>query len=438
MNRKRIKIGKPEVIVEGGRCVLRAVINDDGVKKTLDYKVDAKYGEYLTWERSDAFVLALMYYAMVFKKDIEWETPCDERLIFQLSNFFIPAYDREIDFMHSIDLIGPTTAERLPSANGVATGFSNGIDSSYTIYKFMDYADPKYKLTHLIFTDCMFTYHTKEYQEDFVNEYLGILPNCAEELGLEFVFVEFHVDKLFSVGFIRSKNNMFNDPELYTLKYCSIAFALEKLLHVYYFSSGHSLSDFDIGHKNTQYHDIFTLPLISTDALLFVSSGMELRRVDKLGTLIDWPYAQRHLHVCNEQHDSNCGHCQKCIQEMTNIYAYGKLDLYKDVFPIDDFKAHLSKRIGLIMGWANNGIGLDKETLAKVRENKAHIPFGAYICSLYYTVYEFLRRRLRGTKWARRIYKKLHLRKVLHPEWKYDLSRIQRHSRTGSRSAIMY
>ena len=118
MNSKRIKIGKPEVVTEGDRCALRAVIDDDGVKKTLDYKVDAKFGEYLTWERSDAFVTALMYYAMIFQKDIEWETPCSEQLIFQLKQFFIPAYVREIDAMYSIELVGPTTTERLPCRGG--------------------------------------------------------------------------------------------------------------------------------------------------------------------------------------------------------------------------------------------------------------------------------------------------------------------------------
>ncbi len=424
MNSKCLKIGKPEVVTEGDKCALRAVIDDDGVKKTLEYKVDAKYGKYLTWERSDALVVALLYYAMVFQKDIEWETPCNERLIFQLRTYLIPTYDREMEFMHSIELSGPTTTEQLPRGNGVATGLSNGVDSSYTVYKYLNCEYPEYRLTHLLFTDNPAVHHSQQFYDDYVNTYLRTLSKCAEELGLEFVFVEFHPDVDFSVGVVKNKKfkESFNDGEFFTLKLCSMAIALQKLLHVYYFSSGYALSDFSIQHGDMCHHDVFTLPLISTDNLMFLSSGMETSRLGKVESIADWTYVQKHLHVCNEMHDANCGYCNKCVRGMTELYANGKLDLFKDVFPVDDFKKNLSKRLGYMMGRANYGFFMEKEALAKIRKTGQRIPAGAYVYSVYYTVKEFLHQRLRYNKWARWVYQKLHLEKILHPAWKYNMS----------------
>lgn len=44
MERACLKIGRPEIVTEGDKRSLRTEINDAGVKKTLEYRVDAKWG----------------------------------------------------------------------------------------------------------------------------------------------------------------------------------------------------------------------------------------------------------------------------------------------------------------------------------------------------------------------------------------------------------
>ena len=424
MPRKTLKIGKPTVINDGTQSILQAVINDAGKEKTLQYRVDKKYGEYLTWERSDAFVTALLYYAMVKKLDIEWETPCSEQLIYQLETYFIPVYEKELPFMHSIKLKGKTVSEKLPCEGGVATGISNGVDSCYTVKEYLNCEYPEMRLTHLLFTDCFTTDFSDEYREDYLKNYLKVLPEGAKELGLEFIFVQFYPDIEFSVGHIKDKERGFvGDGGLFTLKYCSMAIALQKLLKIYYFSSGFAPSDFSFKENDMAYHDLFTLPLITTDSLKFYSTGMEIPRIEKVRAIADWRYAQKYLQVCAYDNDRNCGHCSKCVRTMGELYSMGKLGLYKNRFPVDDFKNNLARRFAVILMQANKGHTFEKMILNEMKKNNRRVPVLSYILCPLYTAKEFVRVRLRTVKWARKIYRKYNLDRVLYGRFRNSVDK---------------
>ena len=378
-------------------------------------------GGYLTHERSDAFVTGLLYYAMIKDRDIVWETPCSEQLIFQMQTYLIPVYAQEMAFMHKIELRGPTTTDNLPCGNGVATGLSNGVDCEYTVQKFLSCEYPEYRLTHVLFTDCFTTAYSEEYRKDFLKNYLEVIPKCAEELGLEFIFVEYHPDIEFSIGIIDDKEcGIMVDGGFHPLKYCSIAMALQKLIGKYYFSSGFSPSGFSFHEIDLSHCDIFTLPLISTDALRFYSSGMEVTRVEKAGLLGDWPYAQKHLQTCANRNDTNCGHCYKCIRTMAELYANGKLDYFGDVFPIDDFKSHLTKRLAYLLAKSQSGLVLCTEVIQKIKDEGIHIPTMSYVLSPGYRLADFAHEHLRTKVWARNIYKKLGLKAVIHRHEKFN------------------
>lgn len=410
-----LKIGVPKVEIQGKRALLIAPVNDCGVEKQLFYSVDKNYTEYLTYERSDAFVTALLYYAMVKNLDIEWETPCDEQLIYQLKAYFIPTYVSEFSFMHKINLIGKVTTEQVNLANGVATGLSNGVDSIYTIKKNMNDAVDTYKLTHVLFTDCFTTDNSVEYQKDYLKNYLGILPDCANELGLEFIFVQFHPDVNFSIGHIDDKKcGVIQDVGLFTLKYCSMAMALKKLIKIYYFSGGVSPSDFSFRENDMAYHDIFTLPLISTRNQWFYSTGTEVTRLQKVEYIAGWDYARKHLQVCAWDNDTNCGHCSKCLRTMSELDAIGKLDFFNQRFPILDFRKNYRKRMGHVLMEARRGHIFEIEVLNRIKQDGKRIPFCSNLWCLRYQIIEFVRVRLRTVKWARKIYRKYHLDKKLY------------------------
>ncbi len=417
MNKKKIIIGEIYISEEQEKVSLSADIMVDNEKKILSYTVDKKWKQYLVTERSDSFVVALLYFSMIKDMDIEWTIPCSERLIYQLKTYFIPIYSNEIQAMHNIDLIGVTTCEDLPSLGGVATGISNGVDSSYTIKKYIkgNLRYDNYALTHVIFTDWFTADFSDDYKKDFYDAYLPLLPNCAEELNLEYIYIHFPVDEVFSVGRVNDDNiGVIIDEGMFTLKYCSMSLALNKLINIYYFSSGVAPSDFTFCEADMAYHDIFTLPLISTNNMSFYSSGMEVSRIEKVEDIADWKYAQKYLQVCQWKNDTNCGKCAKCIRTMSELNSINKLELFSDRFPVDDYKKNYSKRMAKVLMAAKKGHIFEINILEKMKKNGKKVPIKSYILLPYYNLIEYIRIKLRYVKWARKIYRKFNLDKFLY------------------------
>lgn len=415
MDRGLITIGKPKIRNEQNKTVLYASVNDNGQKKELTYIVDERYGCYLTTERSDAFVTSLLYHAMVKGYDIKWETPCTGQLIYQLETYYIPVCSKEIPFMKQIKLQGATTKENLICAGAVGTGFSCGVDSSYTLHKYLNTKYPDYTLTHVVFTDCFTADKSREYQEEFLEQNYALLPPRAEELGVEFIFIQHNVDKNFSIGRFKDKTcGDITDGGLYCLKYCSLAMALKKLFGCYYFASGFPMEQFSFQKYDSAYYDSFTLPMISTDALKFYSDGMEVSRLKKLEAIADWDFAQKYLQVCAWDQEGNCGRCEKCIRTMSELYSIGKLELYSKRFPTEDYKKHMNQRWAYVLMQARRKHYFEAAIIKNMKSHGKKIPVMAYFLELFYSIMESVRIRLKNIRWARRIYRKYHLDKVLY------------------------
>lgn len=410
-----IEIGSPYIETVGDMSYLKADVLCGKEVKTLSYGVDTEYVRYLVTERSDAFVVALVYYALAKGCDVTWKVPCNKQLIYQLSTYFIPVYCSEFEWAHDVKLIGPVTDEKLPCVlRGVATGLSNGVDSLYTVKKYLN-ADESFRLTHVLFTDCFVTDNSESFREDFKRTYLSTLPECTEELGLKFVFVEFHPDVDFSIGHIMDrKRGVIQDVGLFTLKFCSMAMALNKMLKNYYFSGGVSPSDFSFKRNDMAYHDLFTLPLLSTDTLHFYSTGMEVSRMGKVRFIADWEYAQKHLQVCAWDNATNCGHCSKCLRTMSELDAFGKLELFSERFPVDDYRIHYAKRMGKILMEAWRGHIFEVDVVHEMKKKRMPIPVSSYFWGRFYTFADFFRVKLRTNKFARKIYRKYGLDKLLY------------------------
>ena len=117
---------------------------------TLWFDVDAKYADYLT-ESADAFVVALLPYAMNNSLNISAEAKMSKQLCFQLNEIFhsrslqkIQNYSTKFRYLQK-SLHRKTTAAKMRSA----TGFSRGVDSFDTICSLSE--NRTEKLSHLTF-----------------------------------------------------------------------------------------------------------------------------------------------------------------------------------------------------------------------------------------------------------------------------------------------
>ena len=90
-----LKIKKPQLCTnDSAHTRLQAEIEQDGVSHIVWAEVDNKYTEYLCYERSDAFVIGLLHYAMKHNHDIVCEAPMGEYLYYQITTYLVDAISK--------------------------------------------------------------------------------------------------------------------------------------------------------------------------------------------------------------------------------------------------------------------------------------------------------------------------------------------------------
>ena len=124
-----IEIEIPKMSTSAGRYRLSADISVDGQTNTLWFEVEEKFGRYLCHERSDAFVLAMLQYAFRHGHDIKSKSPMTDRLYGQLTEQFLPAFNK-INRL-TTKIFAPVAPEVEHPEDGcrIGTGLSCGVDS---------------------------------------------------------------------------------------------------------------------------------------------------------------------------------------------------------------------------------------------------------------------------------------------------------------------
>ena len=85
-------------------------------------------------------------------------------------------------------------------------------------------------------------------------------------------------------------------------------------------------------------------PLWSSCDLKVIHAGAEMRRLDKIQSLVQEEMVQDYLRVCEEQHSAkNCSHCEKCLRTMLAIEQFGELDKFNVFVDKDKMIDHLQQ-----------------------------------------------------------------------------------------------
>lgn len=370
-----IHIGKPYVTNEGDRAFLRAEvgISDDAVSRYLEvtgklkntawltavdyppvywkedgamwFSVPEGFGKYLCSERSDAFVIACLWYAMVTGSDISFEAPLSARLYEGLTGKLLPALAK--DGFRQISLCGPVSDEPAWHENGVVAGMSCGVDSLYTLACYGgDGAPEGMCLTHLVYYDGNYLFPRKElpYDLDEIYEkaskphaafaaHAGII---AGHHGLPFIFVQHNMDRDFYRGG-RIYSSMY--------RFLACTLALEHLYGTYISSSSGHEDNVEVSlFVPTQHYEELLCESCRTETLDYVTSDHESRSV-KLRALTDDEDARKYLAVCYQpgEHGENCGECYACWKTMIPLDIMGKLDGFRESFDLDKYYANRKK-----------------------------------------------------------------------------------------------
>ena len=131
------------------------------------------------------------------------------------------------------------------------------------------------------------------------------------------------------------------------------------------------------------YFDLFDLPRMSCENLTAYVTSEDATKVEKEAAIADFEPAQKFLTVCGIEYGGgdlhgkqNCSKCIKCVRTMSGFYAMGKLDNFREVFDVDDYKAHLGRRLGRWFTFEHGGFVQYFKRYAKM--NGVRIPLSAY------------------------------------------------------------
>lgn len=362
-----LRIGKTYLKRSESSARLCADISTNGRGTTLWFSVDSAEEDWLAPGRADAFVMALLPGAMRGGHEIVCEDPMSERLHDQLVNGLIPTLSFAGELYHPIPITAPLTAEKVANQGAAGTGFSGGADSLYTIMRHG--RNCELPLTHIaVFNNG----HIGSGHPGGKNVFQIACQHArrfAEEQGLVLAAVDSNINDALEERFL----------DVYSFRNYACALALGGLFSVYLLSSGHDAAHFELDLRNTAAFDLLTARYASTESLSFYHAGEEATRVEKLAALSDWTPSRHWLHPCFRQDSDqrNCGHCKKCVRDMTTLYALGRLDRYREVYDVEDYLQHLSQRIGVLL--AHSDGHLYDETLQLLKEKEIPVPQRAFV-----------------------------------------------------------
>lgn len=314
----------------------------------LWYEVESEYGKYLT-PTSDAFVTAFLPYAMQHGLDVKVEGVMSEKLYFQLTSILIPMLAKYSAVFKQIRIFADKRTNidhcAVPHA---ATGLSRGVDSFDAICQALK-AEDSHKLTHLTFFNVgshrSTTGNTAEQAGELFRKRLTLSEQAAAEIKLPVVAVDSNLGSLLTQKYIVIHH------------FCSFSaiLALQKLFSSYYYASGYDLREFSVNKVDvcSAYYAPVLAQCLSTESTDFYISGMEKTRMDKVEYISKFPLTYPLLNVCYYE-EMNCGRCEKCVRTQFELYALGKLELYRDSFDVDRFLKDKDKYMDFVLRHQNN------------------------------------------------------------------------------------
>lgn len=327
-----IVIHRPKVETRGGRSRLSAEIDVAGEAREVWFEVEEKYGHGLCFERSDAFLVALLNWAMRERCDFVCEAPVGEELLYQLREYLIPAVVKASRTLYAPKITAGIDAGTLPNAGAVGTGISCGVDSLHVVANQARSPFPHLRLTHLILNNVGAFFHDDEdrqfrWQTEHARRF-------AREYGIEFIETNSNLSEAFP------QNHFLT----HTYSSAFAVLAMQKFWRVYFYaSSGYDFIHFRLKDNETDssdHYDLLALDVFSSRSLKIYSEGGAKTRFEKTKLLVDFVPAQKYLHVCTSDRGPNCNVCGKCRRTLVTLDALGALDKFRAVFDVDYYKSH--------------------------------------------------------------------------------------------------
>lgn len=325
-----IKVISIKQNIKNDLCKVLVELSINNKLQTIWYEFDSKYSDFLTIDVSDFIIICLLPFAMENGLNIETKVPVSESLLYKVSNYIIPLLSSKIKEFKKIDIISSPTYVKY---NGVhaGTGVSCGVDSFYTILKHVDSHSSESNKN--IDTLCLFnvgSFGGGEHGRSLFHERLLISFDVAGRMNKSLFYVDSNLDE-----FYKGKNF----EKTHAFRTLSIPLLFQKYFGYYYFSSSFSADLFTFSNDDPSRYDLFLIPNLCTDNLIFYSVGCETTRLGKVEFICKFDIVREFLNVCIHS-SKNCSKCFKCKRTMLEFYLINELDNFRASFDVDYFKQH--------------------------------------------------------------------------------------------------
>lgn len=421
MKEKCIEIGTPYLKeISNDRVRLCADIAYEEKKTTLYFETEIIYRDYLCFEVSDAFVLGLLYFACGNGYNIKCCAPTSERLLYQINQYFLPTLHKVMGEQYRmIHIISNSSHIHFDNNFAVGTSASGGVDSFYSVLSHLNSGYSNYKLTHVLVANLFNKYDDENSIRDKFDILVKQSKEITEQLQIPLITMYTnHHEFLFP-----------NYVELYSMRICSYAMALQKLFKVYLLSSGTMFQDTTFISSDSSDYDLFNTQIASNDNLIFYMSGGEKGRVEKINYIYNDETVKSKLHVCTLREESNCSECDKCMRTLTAIDMMGGLSEYKSTFNIEKYLKRKNKYWGKVISQAKDIVygPLNTELIEAAYKYHYHVSYKAHIWAYFvWNPYFIIKKILKKSKMIKKLYFNLKIDYLLYGKEKAEIYRYGR------------
>ncbi|MBE6968543.1 MAG: hypothetical protein E7442_00255 [Ruminococcaceae bacterium] len=368
-----MRIAKPCVKTSEGKARMSAAVTYGEKRWDIFYELDAAFEGAFAAARADGFLVNVLPLAMMAaREDKELSIVCEaavsKRLYHQLVSYYIPLLCKNISYYEPVKICCEVEETPVKSMGAVGTGISGGVDSSYTIAKYMSPEAGVYRLTHGVFFNVGIYDGYDSPSEKMLEEKA---QRVAEDTGISYLCVKSNACKdLYGKA----------HAPIVPFVFLGAVLALQGLFSVYYYSSGYSANEFGFSDAKGADHDGLTVQCFSTESVQIYSSGIESTRLEKVRYIIDHPFTYDNLAVClkEDQAEGNCSRCAKCTRTMAELDCAGALERYKNVFDIEDYYRDVAYHWGYILLKEWGGDEYCREIRMAYKASGRKLPLRAY------------------------------------------------------------
>jgi len=332
---------------ENEKLIVFSNLDIDG--KDFELRVviyDKEYHQYAVTDRADAFLWAVLPYAMRHGHDIVCDNEVTGKFLFNLETQYITTIAKGDKNFYAPKITAKTTDAPCEVGTAVATGLSCGVDCLYSVIEaYKNKTSPNLALTHFcVFNQGAFGGSYYSSNRDFaVKKLFEKEKALADELGLPIIELANNLESLMKIPY----------DQFIVYSMGMLILTISKLIGVYHYSSsGGDYGDFSVENlskRDISYADLLNLSCLSFGSTYFYSAGGAKTRFEKMQTIANHHLTKKHLFSCLN-YTFNCGVCPKCYRNLLTLDALGLLDEYRNIFDIDAYKKNRNKALEYLVG----------------------------------------------------------------------------------------